>query len=90
MKTAARPRSIVFTLDGATAFVTDENAATVTVINTAKHAVTKSIVLPKGKGPTVPRPMGAVLSRDGQHVYISLGRARAVAVLDVAKAELTR
>ena len=30
MKTAARPRSIVFTNDGATAFVTDENAATVT------------------------------------------------------------
>ena len=58
MKTAARPRSIVFTLDGATAFVTDENAATITVINTAKHAVTKSIVLPKGKGPTAPAANG--------------------------------
>ena len=67
MKTGARPRSVVFTKDGATAFVTDENAATVTVIDTAKHTVAKSIVIPKTqKGPTPPRPMGAVLSPDGK------------------------
>ena len=34
--------------------------------------------------------MGAVLSPDGQHVYVSLGRDRAVAVLDAAKAEVTK
>ena len=34
--------------------------------------------------------MGAVLSPDGQQVYVSLGRARAVAVIDVAKRALAR
>ena len=90
MKTAARPRSVVFTKDGSTAFVTDETAATVSVIDTAKHAVAASIVIPKTKGPTAPRPMGAVLSPDGREVYVSLGRASAIAVIDVAKRALTR
>ena len=34
--------------------------------------------------------MGAVLSPDGQHVYVSLGRAKAIAVIDVATRALTR
>ena len=72
MKTAARPRSVAFTQDGATAFVTAETAATISVIDTAKHTVATSIVIPKTKGPTAPRPMGAVLSPDGQRVYVSL------------------
>ena len=61
MKTAARPRAVVFTKDGSTAFVTAETAATVSIIDTAKYAVVASIVIPKGKGPTEARPMGAVL-----------------------------
>ena len=34
--------------------------------------------------------MGAVLSPDGREVYVSLGRASAIAVIDVAKRALTR
>jgi YVTN family beta-propeller protein len=75
MKTAARPRSIAFTKDGSAAFVTDENAATVTILNPAKHAVAGAIVLP--------RPAGT-------HVLVSLGRARAVAVIDAAAKKLVR
>ena len=90
MKMPARPRAVVFTKDGSTAFVTDETAATISVIDTAKHAIAASIVIPKGKGPTVPRPMGAVLSPDGKEVYVSLGRASAIAIIYVAKRSLTR
>jgi YVTN family beta-propeller protein len=91
MKTAARPRSIAFTKDGSAAFVTDENAATVTILNPAKHAVAGAIVLPRPAGsPAPPRPMGAVLTPDGTHVLVSLGRARAVAVIDAAAKKLVR
>ena len=51
MKTAARPRAIAFTKDIKTAFVTDETAATVSVIDTAKRAVIAPIVIPKGARP---------------------------------------
>ena len=34
--------------------------------------------------------MGAVLSPDGSQVYVSLGRAKAIAVIDVAKRAHTR
>jgi YVTN family beta-propeller protein len=52
--------------------------------------VAASIAIPKGKGPTAARPMGAVLSPDGSQVYVSLGRARAVAVIDVARRALVK
>ena len=88
--TAARPRSVAFTTDGATAFVTDENAAAVTVIDANTHKNVATIAIPSmpaaepGAAPLLPRPMGAVLSRDGSQVYVSLGRGQAVAVIDVA------
>jgi YVTN family beta-propeller protein len=81
---------VVFTKDGSTAFVTAENAATISVLDTAKHTVAASIVIPTTNGPTAPRPMGAVLSPNGQQVYVSLGRARAIAVIDVAKRALSQ
>jgi YVTN family beta-propeller protein len=91
MKTAARPRSIVFTRDGGTAFVTDENAATVTILNPAKHAAAGAIVIPKGaNSKTPPRPMGAVVTPDGTQVLVSLGRAKAVAVIDAASKMFVR
>ena len=34
--------------------------------------------------------MGAVLSPDGRQVYVSLGRAKSVAILDVASRKLLR
>jgi YVTN family beta-propeller protein len=85
MKTGARPRSVVFTADAALAFVTDENSGTVTVIDVPTHKVIATIKVPPTPGtPMAPRPMGAVLSPDGRKVYVSLGRAKSVAVVDVA------
>jgi YVTN family beta-propeller protein len=85
MKSGARPRSVVFTADGAIAFVTDENSGTVTVIDAPAHKVVATIKVPPTPGtPMEPRPMGAVLSPDGRKLYVSLGRAKSVAVVDVA------
>jgi YVTN family beta-propeller protein len=86
IKVGARPRDIVFTPDSATGFVTDENDGTVSVIDTASHTLAATIKLP---APTAadaipPRPMSAVLSPDARHLYVSNGRARSVAVIDVA------
>ena len=48
-----------------------------------KHTVTQTIKIPPTEGtPTVPRPMGTVMSPDGRQVYVSLGRAKSIAVID--------
>jgi YVTN family beta-propeller protein len=92
MKTAARPRSIVFTRDGSTAFVTDENAGVVTVLDAANRRTAGTIAIPRSDkaGRTPPRPMGSVLSHDGRLVLVSLGRARSVAIIDVAARTVVR
>ena len=84
--TGPRPRSIAFSSDGATGFVTNENAGTLTVFDTASNALKATIQLPKIEGaPTAPRPMGQVVAPDGSHLYVSLGRAKAIAIVDMAK-----
>lgn len=85
--TGARPRMIVFTRDGKTAFVTNENSASVAVIDTATHKPESKdgVTFPKiEEAQTPPRPMGAVLTPDGQTVLVSLGRASAIATIAVA------
>ena len=39
---------------------------------------------------TVPRPMGLVMSPDGKQLYASLGRARSIAIVDVAGRKFVR
>ena len=91
MKTAARPRSIVFTADGSTAFVTGETEAAVTVLDAQAHTQSGTIKIPQEAGnPVPPRPMGVVLSPDGRELYVSLGRARSVAVIDPAARRFVR
>jgi YVTN family beta-propeller protein len=76
MKVGPRPRSVVFTTDGVLAFITTENGQAVDVIDASQHSVVGKIEMPaKAGAPTPPRPMGAVLSRDGR---------QSIAVVDVA------
>jgi YVTN family beta-propeller protein len=89
--TGPRPRGVAFTADGATAFVTCENGAVVTVVDARKHVPVGSIKIePKAKTPLGPRPMGEVLSPDGKTLYVSTGRGESVAVIDVATKTVTR
>jgi YVTN family beta-propeller protein len=96
IKTGLRPRAVAFTADGRTAFVTCENDASVTVVDADRRRVTGSVRLPRSAAtagpspPTAPRPMGLVLAPDGQRLYVSLGRARSIAVIDVATRTLVR
>lgn len=87
--TGPRPRSIAFDLPGKTGFVSTENGAALTVFDTATHKVTKTIAIPRhADSPLPPRPMGQVLSPDGARLFVSLGRAKSVAIIDVATASV--
>jgi YVTN family beta-propeller protein len=92
IKVGPRPRFIVFAPDGRTAFVTIENAAAVDVIDAVAHTVIGTVQIPHTPAPGTmpPRPMGGALSRDGGQLFVSLGRARSVAVVDVAARKLLR
>src|SRR5260370_5869283 len=85
MTTGPRPRAVVFSKDGKTAFATCEMGKAVTVLDGFKHTVAGSIEIePKAKTVLGPRPMGAALSPDGKQVFVSNGRGESVAVVDVA------
>ena len=77
IKVGRRPRGIVFLPDGSRAFVTNENDATLSVIDTAKLEVVGTI--PTGEGT---KPMGMALTKDGSKLYVSTGRGKSVVVID--------
>ena len=87
-----RPRDIVFTPDSAIGFVTNETDGTISVIETKGHTVVKTIKLPASTAANAipPRPMSAVLSPDAKQLYVSLGRAQSIAVIDVAAQTFVR
>lgn len=87
--TGPRPRSIAFDREGRTGFVTAENAASITIFDAATHTVTKTLQIPKAPANPIPaRPMGQVLSPDGARLFVTLGRAKSVAIVDVAAQSL--
>jgi YVTN family beta-propeller protein len=88
--TGPRPRSIAFSRDGAIGFIASENAGSLTVFDAATRAVTQTIVLPRPTAPGAipPRPMGQQLSADGAQLFVTLGRAKAIAIVEVASRAL--
>jgi PQQ-dependent catabolism-associated beta-propeller protein len=80
----ARPREVTFTADGRWAFVTSELGGEVARLDVATNQVTQTVKLdiPKAK------PKGIVLSRDEKRLFVSLGRAATVAVLDAESLEV--
>jgi YVTN family beta-propeller protein len=89
--TGPRPRSIAFTRDGRTGFVTNENNATLTVVDVATSKPAGDIKLHLDSPmPAGPRPMGTVLSPDGKLLYVSTGRGGSVAIIDVASRQQAR
>jgi YVTN family beta-propeller protein len=91
IKTGARPRAIAFTSDGKTGFITSENGGVVTVFDPANPVTTTTIQVPKiVNSPTPPRPMGVAMARDNSQLFVSLGRAKAIAVIDVATKRVAR
>jgi YVTN family beta-propeller protein len=85
IETGARPRAIAVTRDGATVLITTENGGMLSVVDGRTAQRVADITIPEITGaPTAPRPMGIALSADERRAYVSLGRAGAIAVIDVA------
>jgi YVTN family beta-propeller protein len=73
----ARPRAIAISNNGARALVTLENAGAVAVVNVAARAVERTV---KIEGENA-RPMGVVLSPDGEVAYVTTGRGKRVVAI---------
>jgi YVTN family beta-propeller protein len=68
--------------DGSTVYVTNNNADTVSVINTASNMV--SATIPVGGG-----PLGVAVSPDGSTVYVTNNNADTVSVINTASNTVT-
>ena len=76
----SRPRFVVFTRDGARAYVSAENGGTVSYVDARADTVAGAVVV--GNGTT--KPTGLALSPDEKTLYLANGRSNDVAVIDVA------
>jgi YVTN family beta-propeller protein len=87
--TGKRPRAIAFARGGPTllGFITNEVGNSLTIFDTANEQPLQTLpIVLEGARPQ--RPMGAVATQDGKHLYVSTGRGGAVAVLDVEHRKL--
>lgn len=80
-----RPRRLVWVDHGRELWAGNEREGTISIIDPLRLAVKETLVLPTEGLPTVPMPAGMVASADGGTVYVGLGRANHVAVIDVAR-----
>jgi YVTN family beta-propeller protein len=90
--TGPRPRSVEFSRDGRIGFVANENGASMTVFEVATRKVIKTLTLPRPQEPDAipPRPMGQQISPDGLQLFVSLGRAKSIAVIDLEAQAVSR
>ena len=75
----ARPRDAAFTPDGRSAWVSAEIGRTLTVVDTRTSAPVATTAL---TAPGEVKPDGVAVLPTGDSVYVALGRANAVAVVD--------
>lgn len=86
-----RPRRLVLTPDGSELWVSNELGASISVISTKELKVIATVKLEvKGARATDITPVGLLMSRDGKRAFVALGRANHVAIVDVAKREVTQ
>jgi YVTN family beta-propeller protein len=82
--TPARPRAIAFTPDGVSAFISTENGGALVVFNPTTNTVIATQKFEKDpSNPVPPRPMGLAVTSDDRLLFVSLGRAKAIAVMGV-------
>ena len=75
-----RPRSIAFSPDGTTAYVTLEGEGSLAVLDVPARQLRSKIKL--DLTPTL--PMGVVASPDGRQLFVTTGRIGKLALIDVA------
>ena len=80
-----RPRRFIVTPDGAELWVSDELSSEVHVIDTADYSIKEVLsFLPPGFRPEDVTPVGMAITADGGRIFVSLGRANHIAVIDAA------
>ena len=80
-----RPRRFIVTPDGAELWVSDELSSEVHVINTTDNTIKEVLsFLPPGFRPEDVTPVGMAITADGGRIFVSLGRANHIAVVDAA------
>jgi len=81
-----RPRRMALSPDQGSLWVTNEMGGSVTIIDTKTYQVADEIKFqPKGFRPEDVTPVGICMSADGKRVYVTLGHANHVAVIDAAQ-----
>jgi len=84
-----RPRYAQFTADGKLLFVTAEIGGTVAVVDVATKEVIHKIAFEiSGVLPEAIQPVGLKITKDGSRIYVALGPANRVAVIDGASFEV--
>jgi len=84
-----RPRRFVLTPDRTELWVSNELSGSVTIVDTMTNNVVHEIVFePKGFRPEEVTPVGLTMTTDGSTLYVGLGRANHIAVVDVADREV--
>jgi YVTN family beta-propeller protein len=78
IKVLLRPRNVVFSPDGARAYVANENSAAISVIDTAKLEVVDTFKVDEKL-----KTMGMAITRDGKHLYVTTGRGKKLLVMDL-------
>ena len=87
----ARPRAAVWDADGKRFWVSSEIGGTLTLVETGtwRPAGTVSFAVP-GVPPEAIQPVGMALSRDGAKLFVALGPANRVAVVDTRSLAVER
>jgi len=85
-----RPRFAQFTADGETLYVSAEIGGTVSVIDPQEGVITRKISFEvPGIVPEALQPVGVRVTSDGSKVFVALGPANRVAVIDGETHEVT-
>jgi YVTN family beta-propeller protein len=89
--TGSHPVALLPSADRSKLFVANAQSDTISVIDTATDKVAATVLLRPGTSRGLPgvTPTGLALSTDGKQLFVTLGDMNAVAVVDVATANVT-
>ena len=83
-RSGLRPRDIAFSRDGSRAYVSNEFAASISVIEVGAAVVVDTLTLPEGS-----LPMGLALAPDDNTLYVANGRGRTVVAINLLRGEIS-
>lgn len=86
-----RPRRFALTPDGQQLWVTNELSGELSIIDLTINKLIGTLKFnPRGFRDDDISPVGIIMTRDGKRIYVSLGRANHVAVVDVNKRKVEK